>query len=107
MIQISWAYIFCLNQFIIVPIYSTQTDESINLCIYVCIYLSIYLGVCPVLCSGRGEYKNGECKCQPGWKGKECHIRYEECEVSNLMFKARKLAKCKVEVLNGNEKWLF
>ncbi len=40
-------------------------------------------GACPLLCSGRGEYKNGECACKPGWKGKECSIRYEECEVSN------------------------
>ena len=39
-------------------------------------------GVCPLLCSGKGLYKNGECSCKPGWKGKECSIRYEECEVS-------------------------
>jgi hypothetical protein len=44
------------------------------------------LGACPWLCSGRGEYKNGECACKPGWKGKECSIRYEECEVSNKIF---------------------
>ena len=41
----------------------------------------IVLGVCPLLCSGQGDYINGECLCKPGWKGKECNIRYEECEV--------------------------
>ncbi|XP_048526396.1 teneurin-m-like isoform X2 [Dendroctonus ponderosae] len=39
------------------------------------------LGVCPVLCSQRGEYINGECQCNPGWKGKECQLRHDECEV--------------------------
>lgn len=38
---------------------------------------------CPVLCSGRGQYLNGECVCQAGWKGKECHLRKDECEVPN------------------------
>lgn len=38
-------------------------------------------GVCPVLCSQRGEYINGECQCNPGWKGKECSLRHDECEV--------------------------
>ena len=38
-------------------------------------------GVCPVLCSGQGDYTGGECVCKPGWKGKECSVRYEECEV--------------------------
>ena len=33
-------------------------------------------GVCPLLCSGQGDYINGECVCKPGWKGKECNIRY-------------------------------
>ena len=37
--------------------------------------------MCPLLCSGKGDYTNGECLCKPGWKGKECNIRYEECEV--------------------------
>ena len=49
----------------------------------------LHLGVCPVLCSGQGEYVNGECKCRPGWKGKECHIRYEDCEVSQPGSKVR------------------
>ena len=35
------------------------------------------VGVCPLLCSGQGDYINGECLCKPGWKGKECNIRYE------------------------------
>lgn len=39
------------------------------------------LGVCPVLCSQKGEYINGECQCNPGWKGKECQLRHDECEV--------------------------
>lgn len=41
----------------------------------------MYTGVCPVLCSQRGEYINGECQCNPGWKGKECSLRHDECEV--------------------------
>jgi hypothetical protein len=40
-----------------------------------------FSGVCPVLCSQRGEYINGECQCNPGWKGKECSLRHDECEV--------------------------
>jgi hypothetical protein len=44
--------------------------------------LNVFLsGVCPVLCSQRGEYINGECQCNPGWKGKECQLRHDECEV--------------------------
>lgn len=43
--------------------------------------LPLPLGVCPVLCSQRGEYINGECQCNPGWKGKECQLRHDECEV--------------------------
>lgn len=37
--------------------------------------------MCPVLCSGHGEYRDGECVCRPGWKGRECSIRHDECEV--------------------------
>ena len=43
----------------------------------------ITIVTCPVLCSGRGQYLNGECVCNSGWKGKECQIREDECEVSN------------------------
>lgn len=39
--------------------------------------------LCPVLCNGRGNYVNGECQCQSGWKGKECQLREEECEVAD------------------------
>ncbi|KAL3212092.1 hypothetical protein MRX96_008338 [Rhipicephalus microplus] len=39
--------------------------------------------VCPVLCSGRGQYTSGECVCQPGWKGRECQLREDECEVAD------------------------
>jgi len=45
--------------------------------------LWVPIGVCPVLCSGRGDYLNGECQCNPGWKGKECSLRHDECEISD------------------------
>ena len=32
--------------------------------------------MCPVLCSGQGDYSGGECVCRPGWKGKECNVRW-------------------------------
>ena len=38
---------------------------------------------CPILCSGRGQYLKGICKCPPGWKGKECELREDECEVAD------------------------
>jgi len=34
-----------------------------------------------MLCSGRGDYVNGGCQCNPGWKGKECSLKHDECEV--------------------------
>lgn len=37
--------------------------------------------MCPVLCSGRGDYVNGRCQCNPGWKGRECSLKHDECEV--------------------------
>lgn len=46
-----------------------------------CKFCIFCAGVCPVLCSQRGEYINGECQCNPGWKGKECSLRHDECEV--------------------------
>lgn len=39
--------------------------------------------VCPVLCSQRGDYINGECQCNPGWKGKDCSLRHDECQVAD------------------------
>ncbi|KFM74728.1 Teneurin-3, partial [Stegodyphus mimosarum] len=39
--------------------------------------------VCPILCSGRGQYVNGACMCSSGWKGKECHLRDDECETAD------------------------
>lgn len=36
-----------------------------------------------MLCSQKGEYINGECQCNPGWKGKECNLRHDECEVAD------------------------
>ena len=44
----------------------------------------ILTGTCPVLCSSNGEYEEGACRCYPGWKGAECSIRHNECEVSLL-----------------------
>lgn len=35
------------------------------------------------LSSEQGEYVNGECQCNPGWKGKECSLRHDECEVAD------------------------
>lgn len=39
--------------------------------------------ICPLICSGRGEYAKGSCSCISGWKGKECELREDECEVSD------------------------
>ncbi|KAG6798618.1 teneurin-m isoform X2 [Apis mellifera caucasica] len=35
----------------------------------------------PTILILEGEYINGECQCNPGWKGKECSLRHDECEV--------------------------
>ena len=43
----------------------------------------LLLGACPLLCGGHGDYVNGECECHPGWKGRECILRHDECEVSD------------------------
>ena len=43
-------------------------------------------GTCPVLCSSNGEYEEGACRCYPGWKGAECSIRHNECEVTQKHF---------------------
>ena len=44
--------------------------------------------MCPVLCSGQGDYSGGECVCRPGWKGKECNVRWVSrcvtCHVSRV-----------------------
>ena len=45
------------------------------------VYLT--LGMCPVLCSGNGDYEDGVCRCFPGWKGIECQLRSNECEVAD------------------------
>lgn len=39
-----------------------------------------FSGVCPVLCSGHGEYAGGKCHCSEGWKGAECDIPAHDCE---------------------------
>ena len=48
-------------------------------------YLFVYfvVGICPLLCSSNGDYEDGQCKCYPGWKGVECHLRHDECEVAD------------------------
>ena len=45
--------------------------------------VSFPLGMCPVLCSGNGDYEDGICRCFPGWKGIECQLRSNECEVAD------------------------
>ena len=40
-------------------------------------------GICPVLCSGNGDYEEGACRCYPGWKGGECQLRHDECVVAD------------------------
>ena len=37
--------------------------------------------LCPVLCSGHGDYGGGSCHCHEGWKGEECDVRLDECQV--------------------------
>ena len=39
--------------------------------------------MCPVLCSGNGDYEDGVCRCFPGWKGIECQLRSNECEIAD------------------------
>lgn len=39
--------------------------------------------MCPVLCSGHGDYEDGQCRCFPGWKGLECQLRHDQCEVAD------------------------
>ncbi len=37
--------------------------------------------MCPVLCGGHGRYLQGSCRCETGWKGPECNVRSNECEI--------------------------
>ena len=46
--------------------------------IFVC-----FSGVCPVLCSGRGQYVHGFCECIGGWKGPECNVPWDQCLVAD------------------------
>ncbi len=48
------------------------------------LHIHSYLaGICPILCSGNGDYEDGQCRCYPGWKGVECQLRHDECEVAD------------------------
>lgn len=43
----------------------------------------IVLGVCPVLCSGHGQYGGGICHCEEGWKGPECDVPEGDCRIAD------------------------
>ena len=45
--------------------------------------------LCPVLCSGRGTYVSGQCRCPPGYKGRECELRQDQCEVTHCNRRGR------------------
>ena len=34
-----------------------------------------------MFCGGHGQYLQGSCRCESEWKGRECTIRVDECEV--------------------------
>lgn len=50
---------------------------------FILLLTSWILGACPTLCNGNGNYIRGQCQCHHGWKGQECDIREDECEVPN------------------------
>ena len=58
-------------------------------------------GVCPLLCSGHGYYGGGRCHCQDAWKGSECEIHVEECEVPDC----NGHGKCKEGVCLCDKGW--
>ena len=41
------------------------------------------IDMCPVLCSNNGKYENGKCICEYNWKGSDCSITSDQCEVSD------------------------
>ena len=45
------------------------------------LFFSPLAGSCPLLCSGHGVYGAGRCHCDPKWKGAECDVPVDECEV--------------------------
>lgn len=47
------------------------------------ITISCVSGDCPVVCNGNGQYIGGVCHCNHGWKGQECNVPENECEVPN------------------------
>ena len=68
--------IYSSNNFIATYIVHVKIRPDATFC-----FLS--LGMCPVLCSGNGDYEDGVCRCFPGWKGIECQLRSNECEVAD------------------------
>lgn len=36
-----------------------------------------------MLCSNHGRYSGGICHCELGWKGSECDVPENECEIGN------------------------
>jgi hypothetical protein len=43
----------------------------------------IWIDICPVLCNNHGKYENGKCICDYNWKGSDCSITLDQCEVSD------------------------
>ena len=41
------------------------------------------IDVCPIFCNGHGQYLQGSCHCESGWKGRECTLRSNECEIAD------------------------
>ena len=56
-------------------------NSLLSHCVHTFVVFSWSPGECPVLCGGNGDYSKGACVCHPGWKGPECNLRHDECEV--------------------------
>lgn len=52
-------------------------------CSHFTLYCFSFLAVCPVLCSGNGIFTSGKCHCHQGWKGVDCNVPSNICEVPN------------------------
>lgn len=44
---------------------------------------SVFSAFCPVLCSGNGIFQAGICYCHYGWKGTNCDVPSNKCEVAS------------------------